>query len=310
MLLGWTELVAGLILLVFGGDFLVQSSIRIATYLRVSPMVVGLTIVSFGTSFPELVVSVNAALSGHTDISIGNVVGSNIANIALVLGITAIIKPMSLTRNNLVIDWPLMLLASVVLLLVSMDGVIELYEGLLLLIGLIGYNLLTMKLGRKESMEEYESSSKPMMSNVLRSLLILVASLVTLIFGANILIDGAVTIAEGFGVSERVIAVTIIAFGTSMPELATSLIAIRKNEIGLSLGNLIGSNIFNVLAILGVTSTMTEVGVSEQILHFDMYWLLGIPILAYPLLLWKQQVQRWMGLIMLAAYISYIVLVF
>jgi cation:H+ antiporter len=167
-----------------------------------------------------------------------------------------------------------------------------------------------MKLGRKESMEEYESSSKPMMSNVLRSLLILVASLVTLIFGANILIDGAVTIAEGFGVSERVIAVTIIAFGTSMPELATSLIAIRKNEIGLSLGTLIGSNIFNVLAILGVTSTMTEVGVSEQILHFDMYWLLGIPILAYPLLLWKQQVQRWMGLIMLAAYISYIVLVF
>ncbi|MCO4805776.1 MAG: calcium/sodium antiporter [Flavobacteriales bacterium] len=310
MLFGWTELVAGLILLVLGGDFLVQSSIRIATYLRVSPMVVGLTIVSFGTSFPELVVSVNAALSGHADISMGNVVGSNIANLALVLGITAIIKPMFLTRNNLILDWPLMLLVSAGLILVSYDGKIVFYEGVILLIGLIGYNLLTMKLGRKESMEEYESSSKPMLSNVLRSLLILIASLATLIFGANILIDGAVTIAEGVGVSERVIAVTIIAFGTSMPELATSLIAIRKNEIGLSLGNLIGSNVFNILAILGVTSTLTEVGVSQQILGFDMYWLIGIPLLVYPLLIWKQRVQRWIGLVLLASYISYIVLVF
>jgi len=276
----------------------------------VSPMVVGLTIVSFGTSFPELVVSVNAALSGHADISMGNVVGSNIANLALVLGITAIIKPMFLTRNNLILDWPLMLLVSAGLILVSYDGKIVFYEGVILLIGLIGYNLLTMKLGRKESMEEYESSSKPMLSNVLRSLLILIASLATLIFGANILIDGAVTIAEGVGVSERVIAVTIIAFGTSMPELATSLIAIRKNEIGLSLGNLIGSNVFNILAILGVTSTLTEVGVSQQILGFDMYWLIGIPLLVYPLLIWKQRVQRWIGLVLLASYISYIVLVF
>ena len=240
----------------------------------------------------------------------GNVVGSNIANLALVLGITAIIKPMFLTRNNLILDWPLMLLVSAGLILVSYDGKIVFYEGVILLIGLIGYNLLTMKLGRKESMEEYESSSKPMLSNVLRSLLILIASLATLIFGANILIDGAVTIAEGVGVSERVIAVTIIAFGTSMPELATSLIAIRKNEIGLSLGNLIGSNVFNILAILGVTSTLTEVGVSQQILGFDMYWLIGIPLLVYPLLIWKQRVQRWIGLVLLASYISYIVLVF
>ncbi len=309
MIVGWIQLLGGLGLLIFGGDFIVRSAVKIATYLKVSPMVVGLTIVSFGTSLPELVVSVNAALSGHPDIAIGNIVGSNIANLALVLGLTTTIRPIRVVRNNIVFDWPVMLLATLVLVAFSIDNQVVRWEGLVLFALLMAYNFWVMRTGRLTS-EVDLNTTLPRFTEVLRSVVILVVSLAALIIGADILIDGAVTIARGWGIEERVIAVTIIAFGTSAPELATSLLALRNNESGLGIGNLIGSNIFNILGILGVTSLITDVRVSSELFDFDFYWLMLIPLLAFPFLIFNQKIGRILGLTLLAAYFSYLYFVF
>lgn len=308
-MLAWIQLLGGLILLIFGGDFIVRSSIRIATFLRVSPMVVGLTIVSFGTSFPELVVSVNAALSGYPDISVGNVVGSNIANLALVLGITALLKPIRVNRSNTLFDWPVMLVVSLLFVALANNGIMGFWEGVLLVILLLAYNFWIMKMGRS-NFEDDMDHSKPAYAEVLRSTIILITSLVALIFGAEIMIDGAVSIARTWGIEERVIAVTIVAFGTSAPELATSLLAIKNNEAGLSIGNLIGSNIFNVLGIIGVTAIVKEIPVSDATITFDFWWMVLIPLCVFPILVFNQMIGRLIGAMLLLTYFTYLYLVF
>ena len=309
MLLAWIQLIGGLVLLVFGGEFIVRSSVKIATFLRISPMVVGLTIVSFGTSFPELVVSVNAALSGYPDISIGNVVGSNIANLALVLGLTALIKPMEVTRSNIMMDWLIMLLATGTFILLSIDNVLVRWEGLFLVTSLFVYNIWIMRQGRSNYSEEIEVV-KPPLAKILRSILILGISITTLVLGAELMIDGAVSIARNWDVEERVIAVTIIAFGTSVPELATSMLALRKNELGLSLGNLIGSNIFNILGIIGITATLTSIKVSQPVFDFDFYWVALIPLTVFPFLILNQKIGRFLGALLLMSYFAYLYFVF
>lgn len=315
MTLGWVELIAGLLILIAGGEFLVKSTVKLALYLRISAMVIGLTVVSFGTSFPELVVSVNAVLGGYPDISIGNVIGSNIANLALVLGLTCVVFPMSVARGNLRFDWPIMLAASALLILFSLDLELSLWEGIVFVLALAVYNWWVIRKSRKETLAEEVAEIKAEVvdrstAGLLKALGILLVSILALIGGANLLVEGAVVVARGFGVEERVIAVTIIAFGTSAPELATSLISVYRKEEGIGIGNLIGSNIFNILGILGVTAVVKPVSVNPIMLHSDYWWCMAIPLLLYPVLLIRRKITRLEGALLLGAYFTYIFLLF
>lgn len=306
MWLGLLQLVFGLFILILGGEFLIQAAVRIARYFKVDPMIIGLTIVSFGTSFPELVVSLNAALSGHPDISIGNVVGSNIANLALVLGMSAAIKPMSISKDTLRIDWPILVGVSLVFIVIASFWEFAMGSGILLVALLVGYNLLMVWRGKTTA--SVETNEQPIRSTgqFIRVILILISSLVALVFGSEILVDGAVGIAQYWEVEESVIAVTIIAFGTSVPELATSLIAIKNKEAGIGIGNLIGSNVFNILGILGITAIVKPLVVNEHLLQFDFWVCLLIPVILYPLFLWLRSIPRWIGAGLLFVYLGYL----
>lgn len=312
IVLSWIQLISGLVILVVGGEFLVRASTKLAVYMKVSSIVIGLTIVSFGTSFPELVVSVEAALNGHPDIALGNVVGSNIANIALVLGITALIFPIAVGRSTLVKDWPIMLLVSCLLIGFGWDLEIQRWEGVVLLLGIIAYNVWIIRASRKEiqEIEEIKTDFNKGAADLLRTILLLIISLAGLIWGADLLVDGAVGIARAFEIEERIIAVTIIAFGTSAPELATSLIAVYRKEDGISLGNLIGSNIFNILGILGATSILHPIEVNAEIKSFDFMFMLSIPLLLFPFMLFQFKVSRFAAMLLLISYFGYIFLLF
>jgi len=260
-----------------------------------------------------LVVSVNAALDGHPDISLGNLVGSNIANLGLVLGLTAIVFPISVERSSIALHWPLMLLSTLLLILFAWDLNIETWEAFILFGCLIAYNVLVIKVsGRTEGgdLEVIDTNIERSNSGLIRTILILLVSMVLLIFGADLLVDGAVEVARSFGLEERVIAISIIAFGTSAPELATSLIAVYRKETSLGIGNLIGSNIFNILAILGITGILHPIDVNPQILSFDLIWVLGIPLLITPFLLSRMKVSRLEGILLLGLYLSYMYLIF
>lgn len=312
-LISWIQLISGLALLIVAGEFLVRSSTKLAVYMRVSSIVIGLTIVSFGTSFPELVVSVNASLDGHPDIALGNVIGSNIANIALVLGITSLIFPIVVRRSAVVVDWLLMLAISLVFIGFAWDLQIARLEGALLFGGIVLYNFWIIRASRRQKkaeIEEIDTGFKKDTADLIRTLLLLMISLVGLIFGADLLVDGAVGVAKSFEIEERIIAITVIAFGTSAPELATSLIAVYRKEVGISVGNLIGSNIFNILGILGVTSLINPIEVNESIKSFDFIFFLGIPLLLFPFLLIKLKVTRFLGFLLLSCYLFYIFLLF
>jgi len=313
MILGWLQLIGGLLILLAGGEFLVRSSVKLALHLNISSIVIGLTVVSFGTSFPELVVSVNAALDGHPDISLGNVVGSNIANLGLVLGLTAVLFPISVQRSSVVLHWPLMLLSTLLLILFSWDLMIEMWEALILVGCLIAYNILVIKVSGGndvEEIEELETGIEKSYSGVIRTLIILLGSIALLIFGADLLVEGAVVVARSFRFEERIIAISVIAFGTSAPELATSLIAVYKKETSIGIGNLIGSNIFNILAILGITGIMHPIQVNSEILSFDLWWVLGIPLLITPFLLSRMKVSRMEGGVLVGMYFLYMYLIF
>jgi len=310
MILAWMQLVGGLVLLIVAGEFLVKSAVKLSLYLKISPLVIGLTVVSFGTSFPELVVSVNAALGGHPDIAMGNVVGSNIANLALVLGVTSLLFPMVIQRSTVVVEWPLMVIVTLILIAFAYDGVIARWEGGVLLFGLLAYNFLVIRNSRKNPSDEVDADFKRSDADMIRTMLILGVSIAALVFGADILVKGAVEIARDFGVEERIIAVTIVAFGTSAPELAASLVAVYRKEEALSIGNLIGSNIFNILGIVGATSLIKQISVNSKILSVDLWWVIGIPVLVYPFLLTKMKISKMEGFLLLGAYILYIVLLF
>jgi cation:H+ antiporter len=314
MLLSWIELIGGLIILIAGGDFLVRTSVKLALFLRISSMVIGLTVVSFGTSFPELVVSLDAALGDHPDIALGNVVGSNIANLALVLGLSALLYPMAVKRTSVVFDWPVMLVATALLIAFAWDGIISAWEGLVLLFGIIAYNVVLIRASRiandEGSTAEEEGPTHFSSANVIRVVMWFVLSLAALILGAELLVEGAVGVARSFGVEERVIGLTIVAFGTSAPELATSLIALHRNETSISVGNLIGSNIFNIFGILGVTAVCRPIPVNPAIQDFDFYWAIGIPLLLFPLLLTRMKLSRYEGGMLFLSYICYIWLLF
>ncbi len=305
----------GLILLVVGGEFLVRSSVALSFRLKLSRMVIGLTVVSFATSAPELLVSIQAAMDGLSDISLGNVIGSNIANIGLVLGITAIIGPLAIDRDFYKFNWPVMVLLSFALyLFLENDGVLTQVEGLILLIAIILYLFLLIRRARKFSdtmVEEIDDTLEKTSNFKIVTWLIIGGA--ALYFGSELLVSGAETIALKLGVSEGVIAVTLIAVGTSVPELAASVIAALKQEKAISLGNLIGSNIFNIASVLGITSLIQPIAVKdESLMSVNIYWMLGFAMVLLPLAFIpkKMILGRPKGFLIFGAYCVFIALVF
>ncbi len=297
----------GLTLLVVGGEFLVRSSVALSFKMNISRMVIGLTVVSFATSAPELLVSLQAALDGFSDISLGNIMGSNIANIGLVLGITAMISPITVDRDFYKFNWPVMMAFSFALYFFLLNGEdIDRLEGGALVLGLILYLLFLIIRSRKvkeEVVEEVDESLKG--TSWFKIIIWLIIGGAALYGGSELLVNGSVSLARDLGVSERVISVTMIAIGTSVPELAASVIAALKKEKALSFGNLIGSNIFNIASVLGITSLIQPIVMqSQQVLSNDIYWMIAFSFILVPLAFLPKKFLfgRIKGLVILAGY--------
>lgn len=308
-------ILVGLALLVVGGEFLVRAAVALSFKLNVSRMVIGLTVVSFATSAPELLVSLQAAISGFSDISLGNVIGSNIANLGLVLGITAIISTIEVDRDFYSFNWPVMMLFSIALYYFLYYGKdLSRLEGILLLLGLVVYLFLLIRKSRKHTKVAMEGidDSLQQTSNF-KMIIWLIIGGVALWGGSELLVDGAVDLATLMGVSERVISVTMIAIGTSVPELAASVIAALKQEKALSLGNLIGSNIFNIASVLGITAIIQPIVIqSNEILSNDIFWMIGIAFILIPLVFLprKYEISRYKGAILFVSYVIFTGLAF
>ena len=297
----------GLTLLVVGGEFLVRSSVALSFKMNISRMVIGLTVVSFATSAPELLVSLQAALDGFSDISLGNIMGSNIANIGLVLGITAMISPITVDRDFYKFNWPVMMAFSFALYFFLLNGEdIDRLEGGALVLGLILYLLFLIIRSRKvkeEVVEEVDESLKG--TSWFKIIIWLIIGGAALYGGSELLVNGSVSLARDLGLSERVISVTMIAIGTSVPELAASVIAALKKEKALSFGNLIGSNIFNIASVLGITSLIQPIVMqSQQVLSNDIYWMIAFSFILVPLAFLPKKFLfgRIKGLVILAGY--------
>lgn len=307
----------GLILLVVGGEFLVRAAVALSFRFNISKMVIGLTVVSFATSAPELLVSVQAALDGFSDISLGNVIGSNIANIGLVLGITAIISPLAIDKDFYKFNWPVMMILSVGLYFILKTGeVVTRMEGigLLLILGIYLYLLINRakKARVAEVVDESVDDSLAKVSGFKVGIWLLIGG-AALYFGSELLVKGAVELATSMGISERVIAVTMIAIGTSVPELAASVIAALKKEKALSLGNLIGSNIFNIASVLGITAIIQPIFVkSPEVLTSDIFWMIGFAAVLIPLAFLPKrfEIGRLKGILIVAAYAIFIGMAF
>ncbi len=312
----------GIIILVAGGELLVRGAVQIALRFHISTLVVGMTVVSFGTSAPELIVSLKAMLAEHPGIAVGNVVGSNIANIALVLGITAIIFPIEVSKNSYRIDWPMLMLSSFLVLgfmwmnydpLMEGDYVTSLnkWNGIIMVLALVGFSVYLIRKSRKVTKSKLaEENADPIIhsSSVLKDILFIIIGSIGLSYGANLLVDGTVGMATNLGISDYLISVTIVAFGTSLPELMTSAMAAFKRHSDLSIGNLIGSNIFNILGILGVTSIFKTIPITSRVLEIDMWWVIGVSALLFPLMITGKKISKLEGVLLFAIYGLYIFL--
>ncbi len=303
----------GLALLVAGGEGLVRGASGIARRLGVAPLVIGLTVVAFGTSAPELVVGVAATADGKPDIAVGNVVGSNIFNVLAILGVCAVLRPLAVAQQLVFRDVPVMIAVSFVVLLFGFDGRIVLVEGGLLAAGLAWFCWDSVRVSRRESAairDEYEAGV-PAGPSVGRGMVldagVVVASLAVLVVGARLLVSGAVETARALSVDEAVIALTIVAAGTSLPEVATSLMATLRGERDIAVGNVIGSNIFNLLGILGVCAMASPGGliVSPAIESFDLPVMTAVAAACLPLMARKHQIPRWQGVLFVAYYVAY-----
>ncbi|MTI32012.1 calcium/sodium antiporter [Xanthovirga aplysinae] len=305
-------LLAGLVTLVTGGDVLVRGASRLAIKLHISPLVVGLTIVAFGTSAPELLISVRSALEGSPDLAMGNVVGSNICNLALVLGIAALVNPVLVNKNSIKIDWPVTIGSSILLFLFAKNREFEQFEGAIVFTFLITYIIFIIRKSRKENAAlnpeiagEVKEKSGGRSSGITKDLLLILAGCLGLFYGSEWFVGAAQNMARQIGVSERVIGITVVALGTSLPELVTAAIASYKKESDLALGNLLGSNIFNIMSILGITSMITPIQVNPKILRVDMPWMIGITLLVFPMMLYKRKIGRINGAMLLIVYCYY-----
>ena len=327
--MSYLYLIAGLLLLIAGGNYLVKGGVAVAKRFKVPTLIIGMTIVAFGTSSPEFIVSLQSALQGHPEISIGSVVGSNIANIGLILGITALILPMAVNRTSVKIDVPFLIFCSLLFFTLAQDNLITRSEGLIFVILLVLFTLLSIYKGKKENPTESpteepvkEDAPKEKELNMIGAIIMIIVSCAALTFGANLLIDSAVSIAKDFGVSERVISVTLVAFGTSVPELATSIMAAIRKENDIAIGNVVGSNIFNILFVIGGSALITPIeNFDFTAFSFDFYWMIIFTaILALTVIPFERIVKkikdektysiltRFEGFSMIAAYIVYVIL--
>jgi cation:H+ antiporter len=315
MLLNVVLLIVGLVVLYFGAEWLVAGASKIALAFGISPMIIGLTIVAFATSAPEFVVTLLATLDGSPDIGVGNVVGSNVANIALIIGASCLVFPMAVEPTVLRRDYPIMMVAMAIAGLFAFQGLeISRLEGLALLGILAAFLGICLRTAVKQS-REYRATGQfavggPPPKQIAFQALKALIGIVMLVIGAKLMVDNAVTIAREFGISELVIGVTIVAFGTSLPELATSLVAAFKKEPDISLGNIIGSNIFNTCFILGGVSVLHPLPVSEQAATFDLPASLVIGLLLFPLMRFDKRIGRIDAMLLTGSYITYIVLTY
>ncbi|MCX7868810.1 MAG: calcium/sodium antiporter [Terrimicrobiaceae bacterium] len=312
MLLHWVLVGISLIVLYFGAEALVRGSASLALRLGLSPLVIGLTVVAFGTSSPEIFVSLKAAFNGHGDLAVGNVVGSNIFNVGVILGLSAVIMPMRVQLQLLRLDAPVMVLAMLAVpLLLLGRGEVSRWEGAVLIAALAAYvamNIVLARRSRDPAIErEFEEGLPKPASSALLAIAMVVAGLALLAFGARLLTDSAIALARGFGVSEAVIGLTIVAAGTSIPELAASIVAALRREPDIAIGNVIGSNTFNVLAILGIAAVACPFH-APGIRPFDIWFMIGICAGLVPLLWTGLRLQRLEGALLFSAYCVYIAL--
>ncbi|RNL95265.1 calcium/sodium antiporter [Sinomicrobium pectinilyticum] len=303
-------IIIGLVLLVFGGDWLLRAAVGMSLRLHIPRMVIGMTVVSFATSAPELIVSVKSALDGFSDIALGNVVGSNIANLGLVLGLTVLLSSITVQKSFYKMDWPFMMLASLVLYgFIFFDGMIQRWEGMVLFTLLILFILVMFRNKGDNEVPDEVSEMADKVPGTGKILLLLLIGGVALWGGSELLIRGAVGMAGYYGVSERVIAVTVVSVGTSIPELAASIMAVLRKEKAISLGNLLGSNIFNILAVLGITAIITPVQAKdERLISSDLYWMLGYAFILLPLVFLprKMRLGKPEGIILVGSYIAFV----
>ncbi len=303
-------LVLGLFLLIAGAEVLVRGASTLAIAAGITPVVIGLTVVAFGTSAPELAVSLQATLGGRPDIALGNVVGSNIANILLILGIAGLIAPLAVTRQIIRVDVPIMIAASILLLWMARNGVITTFEGGVLVAGLVGYLALQLRLGRSGG--EANGDEVPAVRGGWPLAVGMVAvGLVLLVLGSRWLVEGAVSIATAMGVSQLVIGLTVVALGTSLPEAATTVMATLRGQRDMAVGNVIGSNLFNILSILGISALAAPGGipVAAAAIRFDLPVMVAVAVATLPIVLTGQRVGRWEGALFLVYYASYILYV-
>lgn len=311
---------AGILTLVGGGELLVRGAVRIALRFHISTLVVGMTVVSFGTSAPELLVSLEAMYTGHPGIAVGNVVGSNIANLALVLGLTAIIFPIEVDRNSIRVDWPMLMLSTLLVFgfmwwnydpeqMAENISYLNWVNGAFMVLLLVGFSYFLIWKSRKKTKArhaELDEAPESPSSSLLKDILFVVLGSAGLSYGAHLLVEGTVGLALALGISDYVISVTIVAFGTSLPELMTSVVAAFKRHSDLSVGNLIGSNIFNILGILGITSMFKTIPISKHVLENDMWWVIGITVLALPMMITRKRISKIEGTLLFAMYCIYI----
>ena len=308
--------VLGFGLLVISAEGLVRGASRLAAVSGISPLVIGLTVVAFGTSAPELAVSLFSAMNGQPDIALGNVVGSNILNVLFILGLSALITPLVVSQQLIRLDVPLMIIASVLLYLLALDGHISRLDGLLLFTGILVYTVFTIMKSRQETAQiqaEYAQEyglKEPVVSQqqaILVNLALIIIGLIGLVWGARWLVAGAVELARLAGVSELIIGLTVIALGTSLPEVAASVVASLRGERDIAVGNIVGSNLFNILAVLGLSSLLSPTGiqVSAAALNFDIPVMIAVAVACLPIFFTRHLIARWEGGLFLGYYVAY-----
>jgi cation:H+ antiporter len=305
--------VAGLALLIAGGEALVRGASRIASALGVSPLIIGLTVVAFGTSSPEFAVSIHAAITGSSGVAIGNIIGSNIFNVLMILGVSALITPLIVSQQLIRLDVPLMIAVSILVFVLAADGAFTVLDGALLFLGLITYTVFLFYLSRKESSDVDSVYAKALASRTATTqgqwvlhIFFVVGGLGLLVLGARWFVDGAVALAQFLGLSEVVIGLTIVAAGTSLPEVVTSIIAAIRRERDIAVGNIVGSNLFNLLGVLGLAALLAPEGipVSMGVLHFDIPVMLAVAVACLPIFA-QSRISRWQGGLFFGYYIAY-----
>jgi cation:H+ antiporter len=308
--------VGGIAMLAAGGELLVRGAVTIARHLKVSPAVIGLTVVAMGTSLPELAASLAAALRGAPDVAIGNVVGSNIINVAGIAATTALLTPLVVYPKALRLEWPFMFLASCVGFLLARDGTVDRLEGGFLLLSLVLFSFYMARLAQSESagapplaqaLTEEALGKASKAAALWTQVLLVIAGIALLTVGGRVLVKGAIDLATVAGVSERIIGLTLVAVGTSLPELAATIVAARRGHAEMALANVIGSNIFNILGVLGTVALVRPIPVTSAILSSDMWWMLGFSLLLFPLMQRRRKVAKTEGALLLLAYVLYLV---